>query len=263
MPPQEPEPATPPQMTKAVVRYVGTDFAGWQVQPRQRTVQGVIEEALATISGNPVRVTGAGRTDSGVHALGQVCSFAWRADGDLEQLRRSLSGMLAPDIRFLSIEPAAEEFHARKSAKGKRYCYSLFIGKEADPFTAKYAWKVTPKIDPERLAALCSLVEGEHDFAGFQSSGASEKRSTRRTLHSVRVLPGGVFTPLETNGLWRIEFHGDGFLYKMIRNLVGTLTEIARGAVLDSRIAERLASPGPYLGLTAPAHGLTLVEVLY
>ncbi|MBX7258935.1 MAG: tRNA pseudouridine(38-40) synthase TruA [Candidatus Hydrogenedentes bacterium] len=250
-------------MTKAVVRYVGTGFAGWQVQPRQRTVQGALEEALRTISGQPVRVTGAGRTDSGVHALGQVCSFVWRANADLDQLRRSLSCMLAPEIRVLSIEPAPREFHARKSAAGKRYSYSLYLGPEADPFTAAYAWRVSPKLNLDRLASLCPLIEGEHDFAGFQSSGASEKLSTVRTLHSVRLAPGGVFSPLDARDLWRVEFHGNGFLYKMIRNIVGTFTEIARGALSESRIEERLSSPGPYRGLTAPAHGLTLIEVLY
>ena len=250
-------------MTKAVVRYMGAGFAGWQVQPRQRTVQGALEEALRTISGGPVRVTGAGRTDSGVHALGQVCSFAWRAGADLEQLRRSLSCMLSPAIRVLSIEAASPEFHARKSAVGKRYCYTIYVGPEADPFTAPYAWRVSPRLDLGRLASLCGRIEGEHDFAGFQSSGAPEKRSTVRTLHAVRLERGGVFTPMDATDLWRVEFHGNGFLYKMIRNIMGTMTEIARGAVSDSRIDERFASPGPYRGLTAPAHGLALVEVLY
>jgi tRNA pseudouridine38-40 synthase len=248
---------------KATVRYVGAGFAGWQIQPTQRTVQGEIERALATIARRPIRVTGAGRTDSGVHAIGQVCSFACPEACDLEALRRSLSRMLSPEIRFDRIEPAAPDFNARHAAVSKRYMYTLYQGAESDPLTAGFAWRVSRHTDFDRLAALCREIEGEHDFAGFESSGATAKKSTVRTLFSVHLAPGGVITPLDGAGLWHVEFHGSGFLYKMVRNLMGTMAEIARGVLPASAVADRLAAPGPYRGHTAPAHGLTLVEVLY
>ena len=244
------------------MRYIGTPFAGWQVQPGQRTVQGEIEKALSRIAGGPVRIHGAGRTDAGVHALAQVCSFPWNSGKDLNALRRSLTKMLAPDIQITAIEKAPPEFHARKSAIGKQYWYTLSAAREADPLSAAFAWTLPHGLDLDRMGPLCGRFVGTHDFAGFQSSGA-EKVNTVRTLHSVELVPGGVVALVDARDLYSVRFHGDGFLYKMIRNLTGTLFDIARGNVPESRIDELFAAPGPYHGYTAPAHGLTLVEVLY
>lgn len=253
-----------PQETtiRATIRYLGSPFAGWQVQPGQRTVQGEVERAVLQIAGKRVRIHGAGRTDAGVHALAQVCSFAWDTNGDLPTLRRSLTKMLAPDIQVTALETAPREFHARKSAIGKKYWYTVSAARETDPLSAPFAWVLPHSVDLEYLRALCARFVGTRDFAGFQGSGA-EKESTVRTLHSVELVPGGIVSPVDARDLYTIRFHGNGFLYKMVRNITGTLIDIARGNVSESRIDELFASHGPYHGYTAPAHGLTLIEVLY
>ncbi len=247
---------------KCVVRYDGTGFAGWQNQPTQRTVQGTLENALSTIADRPVRIQGAGRTDAGVHALGQVFSCRWPGRKTPGQLRRSLSSMLGPEIRLESIEEVDGDFHAGYSAIGKRYCYALCSAKEPDPFSAGHAWCVPWKIDQACFARAAQRAVGEHDFAGFRASGASSK-TTVRTIHSIGLHEGGVVGPLHDDTLWRVEFHGNGFLYKMVRNLMGTFVDIARGALAEDRLDELLDSTGPFLGRTAPPHGLFLMEVLY
>ena len=247
---------------KAVVRYDGTNFAGWQVQPDERTVQGELERALSTIAQQTIRISGAGRTDAGVHALAQVFSCNWPSDITTGRLRRSLSKMLGPEIRVTNIEKVATQFHARKSAKAKRYAYTLSLGKEPDPFSARYAWCVPGKVDIKYLTDLSKHLVGKHDFAGFQAS-CPAKHSTVRTIYSIDVQKGGLIGPSDVTDLWYIEFHGDGFLYKMVRNITGTLVDIARGKIPETRIDELLESNGPYMGYTPPGHGLTLVEVVY
>ena len=248
---------------RAVVRYAGTRFSGWQIQPGVRTVQGDIMSVLERIAGRPVPVHGASRTDAGVHALAQVCSFQWTASADAGKLRRSLSSMLSPDIRIETLEVAPPEFHARKSAKAKRYSYVFDTGREPDPFLAPFVWSAHRDTDVDLLREICGRLEGEHDFAGFESSRAAPKHSTVRTLYRVTLEEGGVVSHTVAKNLWRLEFHGNGFLYKMVRNMTGTLMDIARGRHPQSRLAEVLATAGPYHGYTAPAHGLTLMEVLY
>lgn len=247
---------------KAVVRYDGASFAGWQVQPGARSVQGDLQAALSRIAVRPVRVHGAGRTDAGVHALAQVASFQWPDIMPEDRLRRALSRMLSPDIRIESIHEAAPDFHARKSAIGKRYAYTLNLESEPDPLSARYAWCVNHALDLAAVERLAARLIGTRDFAGFQAGGAAV-RTTVRTIHSITLKRGGVIGPLDAPGLWRLEFHGNGFLYKMIRNITGMLIDIARGALPESTLDERLATPGPFKGHTAPAHGLTLLEVLY
>ncbi len=247
---------------KAVVRYDGTGFAGWQVQPGERTVQGAIEEALSRIASRPVRIHGAGRTDAGVHALAQVFSCRWPGTPDPQRLRRSLSSMLSPEIRVEALEAVSPEFHARKSAVGKRYAYTLSLSREPDPFSARYAWCLRREIDLDRVQELVRRLEGEHDFAGFRSSRASTK-TTVRTIHRIELRPGGVVAPFDAQHLWTLHFHGNGFLYKMVRNITHTVVDIARGRIPESRLDELLRSPGPFQGHTAPAHGLALVAVEY
>lgn len=247
---------------KCVVRYDGTDFSGWQVQPDRRTVQGTLQDALSTVAGQAIDIAGAGRTDAGVHALGQVFSCEWPSTVPLERLRRSLSKMLAPEIRVESAEEAAPDFHAGYSAKGKRYLYSVCTSPEPDPFARGYAWCFPWEIDRAEFQSLANMAVGEHDFAGFRGSRASSK-TTVRTIHSIEVRPGGVVGPLDREDMWHVEFYGTGFLYKMVRNLMGSLVDIARGRLSKEQIVEQLNSPGPYQGSTAPAGGLFMAEVLY
>lgn len=247
---------------KAVVRYDGTGFAGWQVQPNGVTVQGELERVLAQIAGGPVRVHGAGRTDAGVHALAQVCHFDWAGAATPDKLRRALTRMLAPRVRVESLDAVHPGFHARYDAVGKRYAYSLCGRRDPDPFTARHVWHLPWPIDVQALTEHAQRLVGEHDFAGFQGGGASVA-TTVRTIHGITLHAGPVIGPVDAADTWRIEFHGNGFLYKMIRNIMGTLVDISRGALPPSHLDALLASPGPFLGHTAPAHGLTLLEVQY
>lgn len=247
---------------KATVRYDGTDFAGWQVQPGLRTVQGEIERVLSLIASDPIRIRGAGRTDSGVHALGQVFSFLWSHEPDLMKLRRSVSRMLSPEVRVETMEIVSTEFDPTYSAVSKRYAYTLSFSEEPDPFSNRYAWRLPAPVNVQRLEALGQRLVGTHDFAGYQCAGASVQ-TTVRTLHSVTVAPGGVIGPYDAQDLWRLEFVGNGFLYKMVRNITGTIVDIARGHLPETRLTELLKSPGPFRGYTAPAHGLALIEVVY
>lgn len=247
---------------RALVQYDGAAFSGWQVQPNARTVQGAIEAALATILQREARIIGAGRTDAGVHALGQVFSFQSDDEISADRVRRSLTQMLGPDVRVVHLDTAPNDFHAQYSATGKRYSYVFSRANEPDPFTYRYAWHVPHEIDPDTVSRLAQDFVGEHDFAGYQGGGASVQ-DTRRTVHSITFRDEGVVGPAHGRDLWRLDFHGTGFLYKMIRNIVGAVVDVARGYEDESRLRERLASAGPFRGHTAPAHGLFLVEVEY
>lgn len=250
------------QNLKAIIRYDGATFAGWQIQAEDRTVQGEVERALSQIASVPIRILGAGRTDSGVHALAQVFSFRWPLSRPYDRLANALSGMLGPDILVTGVTPVPPNFHARYSAISKRYAYTLQLARRPDPFAARYAWCIPWRVDLDLLTSLGHALTGTHDFAGFQCAGASAK-TTVRTLYSVEVLRGGVMAPLDAQDLWRIEFNGDGFLYKMVRNLTAVMVDIARGKLPQAYLQERLNAPGPFRGHTAPAHGLTLIEVEY
>lgn len=248
---------------KCTVRYDGTNFSGWQEQDGPRTVQGVLHETLSQMVSQPVRIQGASRTDSGVHALGQVFHCAWPGPFP-DRLRRALSQMLSPDIRVLQVEECAPDFHARFMACGKIYAYTLDRGKEPDPFSARYAWNVPYEtLNLDVLRKLLPSLIGEHDFAGFQSAGSNPVKTTTRTLWRVELKRGGMIGLCDNPDLWRIEFHGNAFLYKMVRNITGTLIEIARGRFPESFLEECLHSGGPFLGHCAPPHGLCLVEVQY
>ncbi len=247
---------------KAVVRYDGTDFVGWQIQPNGRTVQQTLEETLARIAGTPVKIAGAGRTDSGVHALGQVFSASWPETVPLEKLHRSLNKMLSPEIRIESIEPMPDDFHASFSATGKRYAYTIDQAPYPDPFAARYAWTVAWPFERDRLAELAQMLVGEHDFAGFCCSGSAAK-TTVRTIHSITLHPGPVVGATDSTNAFHLVIHGNGFLYKMIRNIMGTLVDVARGHLPESTLHDRLEAPAPYRGYTAPACGLFMKEVIY
>lgn len=249
-------------LLRGVVRYDGASFAGWQIQPHVRTVQGELQRVLSLIAGKTVKVTGASRTDAGVHALGQVIAFRWAREDALERLRHRISMMLSPEIRVESLEEAPQDFNPRFDALGKRYAYTLCVQPEPDPFAARYAWHYRWSFDEPLLQSLLDRLTGTHDFAGFQSSGAQVDH-TVRTIHSIRRRPGPVVGPRDNPHLMHLEYHGDGFLYKMIRNITGTVMHIARGKVPVEALEERLHSTGPYRGYTAPACGLTLLEVIY
>ena len=245
----------------AFCRYDGTDFVGWQRQRNGLSVQQAIEEALHRLAGMPVAIQGAGRTDAGVHALGQAFSFCWPRK-PLPRLRHALNNMLAPRIRIDRILQVAPGFNARFQAVSKRYAYALDLCRFADPLSTRFCWHVPYPLDLDKMRRCLAVLPGKKDFAGFQSSG-NQMKSTVRTLYSAELLQGGWNGAGDNDRLWRLEFHGDGFLYKMVRNLCGTLVEIGRGRFPESFMLEQLERGAPFLGHCAPPHGLTLIEALF
>ena len=247
---------------KGVVRYDGTGFSGWQLQREHPTVQGALETAMARIASRQrVPIQGAARTDAGVHAFGQVFSCRWPGEPP-DRLRHALSKMTGPAIRVVSLDTVHDGFNARFDARGKRYSYTIDTGREPDPLSSRYAWHIPYRLNLDLIEACLPKLAGTHDFAGFESTG-SQMRTTVRTLFRATLHRGGMVGPSGAPNLWHLTFEGDGFLYRMVRNMTGTLIEIARGRFGADFIEESLASQGPFRGHCAPPHGLILEEVFY
>jgi tRNA pseudouridine38-40 synthase len=260
---------------KLTLAYDGTGLVGWQRQAEGQSVQGLLEEALSKIEHDAVKVVGAGRTDAGVHAIGQVASVLLKRSIEDGTLRRALNAMLPPEIRVLGVEDAPTGFHARYSARSKTYQYWIANGEVANPFFWRYAWLLPQEVDVAAMAEAARLLEGRRDFAGFQGTG-SPTESTVRTLFSSwfhdgaetdswpRWAPPLMSEAAGTARLLVYEVSGDGFLRHMVRNIVGTLVEIGAGRrTVDS--IERILSSGDrrLAAPTAPACGLCLVRVEY
>jgi tRNA pseudouridine38-40 synthase len=237
--------------------YDGTDFSGWQRQPGLRTVQGLLEERLTRIrGGDAVRVRGAGRTDAGVHARGQVADFELDERLDDAQLEQALRSVLPADLRPLRARTVPGDFHARRSARAKTYRYRLDLSSAGDPFLARFALHHPRPLDFARISAGLDRLPGTRDWSGFTGS-ACEIENRVRTLELAELeLP-------EPHAAW-LTFRADGFLTYMVRNLVGTLLEIGRGRIDPERIEEILDSGNRELaGPTAAARGLCLERVDY
>jgi tRNA pseudouridine38-40 synthase len=241
---------------RITLAYDGTEFLGWQRQRAGRTVQGELETALARFAGGAeVKVAGAGRTDAGVHALGQVASFVLEREPAPAELQRALNGLLPPDVRVLEAERVGEGFHARRDACAKLYRYELDCGGVQTPQRRRFAGFVPWSLDEPTLRATAALYLGRRDFASLASAGGSVKTSVRMVTRSEAVFDG-------TTLVYEVE--ADGFLRKMVRSMVGGLIAAGRGAAsveeltraLDAR--DRRAWPAP-----AAACGLTLVRVVY
>ncbi len=238
---------------RVVLSYDGTDFHGWQRQPDRRTVQGVVEAALQRITRKRITVHGAGRTDAGVHALAQVAGFrgAFKlADADLF---RALNAVLPEDVRVLSLEPAAPDFHARKSARSKVYRYRIVRAPQISPFDRRYALHHPCPLNLRAMREAARLILRRGDFSGFSSN---RDRSPVRTVRRSELRKTG------DEIVYTIE--AEGFLRYMVRTIVGTLVEIGRGKCPPERIEEIFARKDRSLaGPTAPAKGLCLVRVDY
>lgn len=255
------------------LEYDGTAFGGWQVQPGARTVQGDVERALRLLTHEEIRAQAAGRTDAGVHALGQVISFSSGSRIDARRVALGLNRYLAPDVRARRSGRVPAEFHARYSAKGKTYGYTALIDRGERPLLSRFAAAYWPDADVEAIRRAAEVMVGEKDFAAFAASGG-HSGPTVRTVREVSVevitgdsLPGpvGWREPWreETPGI-RFTVIGDGFLYKMVRNMVGTLMEVGHGKRDVASVEEALVTGDRRLcGLTAPAQGLVLVGVEY
>jgi pseudouridylate synthase I len=242
---------------KLVISYDGTGFGGWQVQHNSTSIQSLIQNALQTVLRHPVSLTGASRTDAGVHALGQVAHFETTHTPDTKKLLASLNGLLPETIRIHEIAPTSSTFHARFDATGKIYHYHVNLSRTPLPFERLYTTHVLYPLDIPRVQHACSLFIGTRDFTSFANEGGAAKTKTR-TLHRLDCVHN---TNTQTI---RFEFEGDGFLYKMVRNIVGTLLEVGRGHIsLDEIPTIFAAKDRKRAGLSAPAEGLFLVKVHY
>jgi tRNA pseudouridine38-40 synthase len=240
---------------KLVLEYDGFDYYGWQVQDDVPTVQGVLEAALGKVLGEQVRVIGAGRTDAKVHALGQVASMRCSATIPVGALQRALNSVLPRDVVVHEVQDVAENFHARFSALGKVYAYRILNRPVRSPLRSRYAWHIPQPLDLSAVALAGGYLQGTHDFVSFQATG-SEVKTTERTVTELSVA--------RDRDEVIISCTADGFLRHMVRNIVGTLVEVGRGARPPADIRRILAGRDRQLaGATAPAHGLSLVQVLY
>ena len=242
---------------KITIAYDGTRFVGWQRQVQGTSVQGLIEDALQELDGRQVAVVGAGRTDAGVHALGQVASFALERVMTGAMLARALNARLPSDIRVLQAEEASPDFHARFNARVKTYRYRIWNSAIANPFERAYSWHLPEPLDVGEMDTAARRLEGRHDFSSFQAAGASTRTSERIVMAS-RVI-GGVDAAIVV-----YEITGDGFLRHMVRTVVGTLVEIGRGRAPVNWVDVVLAARDrTRAGPTAPPEGLFLVSVEY
>jgi tRNA pseudouridine38-40 synthase len=248
-----------PARLKLIVSYDGASFSGWQSQANRNTIQDHLEQAFLRICSEPVRVHGAGRTDAGVHALAQCAhvelpSRRYAPDRWIS----ALNGLLPPAIRVMRCRFVSDAFHARFSAKGKTYRYRVWNAGVLPPFETGRAWHVINDLDFGSMTIAASEFCGEHDFASFSANRGTPETNTVRSIRSVRVRRAGPCIS--------IEFDGNGFLYKMVRMMAGTLVRVGLNQSIPREISSRLRSPRKVIlrgRMAAPADGLFLVRVRY
>ncbi len=240
---------------KLTVEYDGTAYCGWQIQPNGVTVQQKIEDAIFAVTDQRSSVTGSGRTDSGVHAKGQVAHFDTSCSIPADRLCHALNTALPEDIRVISSEQVNDAFHARFCAKKKTYCYRLYSSKVSRPLLDRYAARVNFELDISAMQRVAEAFVGEHDFCAFMASG-SEVKDTVRTVYSASVKKVGE----------AIEFTvcGNGFLYNMVRIMAGTLVEVGAGRMTEEQVKGAVEGKDRAMaGKTMPPEGLTLISVEY
>ena len=239
---------------KIVTQYNGQNYCGWQRQPNSLGIQGTIEKAIYEITKEEVKITGSGRTDAGVHALGQVASFKMESNIPVNRIPSALNAKLPKDISIIECNEVDEDFHARYSAKGKRYRYLIHNSDYRSPIYKDISYHVKYELDFEKMKEEARNLIGEHDFKGFMSSGSAVK-DTVRTIYNV--------TLEKKENLIVFEVEGNGFLYNMVRIIVGTLVDIGRGRINESLKDIIVSKERGRCGHTAPAHGLFLKKVDY
>jgi tRNA pseudouridine38-40 synthase len=248
---------TAPRTVRLVLEYDGTDLCGWQRQENGPTVQGHLEQALARMTGVDTPVIGASRTDAGVHALGQVASFTTLARIPCHGFRLGLNSLLPPSIAVVAADEVEAGFHARFSAIGKHYRYSILTRSSRSPLEGRRSWhRPGARLDLEAMRDAASRLLGERDFSAFRAAGCTARSTTRR-VDQIAITEAAEH---------RLDFdvRGNAFLRNMVRILVGTLVEVGEGRTTPSQVSEIMESRDrTQAGQTAPARGLCLVEVLY
>ncbi len=240
---------------KLTIEFDGTDYVGWQVQPNGVSVQQRVELALEQLLDEKVRVHSSGRTDAGVHALGMVCHLDSERALPLTAWREGLNSFLPDSIAVRRAEIVEDDFHARFSARGKRYRYSLLLSDVRSPLRRRTSWQIRQPLDLQLLQQAAEMFVGSHDFAAFRTSGCAAE-STQREIFSLSLIEDGP--------LLHIDVCGSGFLKNMVRMIVGTLVEIGRGKRPPEDVEKLLKlDPKTSPALTAPAQGLCLMEVWY
>lgn len=240
---------------KLVMQYDGTRYRGWQKQGNtENTIQGRLEQLLEKMTGEPAEVFGAGRTDAGVHARGQVANFKAATNRTPEEIKAYINQYLPEDISVISAEAVEERFHSRLLAKRKTYLYRLGVGCGKNVFERNYIWHTEAEPDVARMQEAARLLIGTHDFSAFTTT--KSKKSTVRTLFSIQIV--------RVEDEIRFSFCGNGFLYHMVRILVGTLIEVGTGKRTLESVGELLHEEKRQLaGFTAPAKGLCLMGIEY
>ena len=241
---------------KATVEYLGTAFAGWQTQPDQATVQTALENAIHVATGERVRVEGAGRTDAGVHASGQVAAFTLVKPTDLFRLKASLNGITPDEIAVLDLTEVRDDFDPRRDALCRTYQYTVISGRAHSPLRASQSWHVPPALDMESLQSSAVKIVGVHDFAAFRASDCEAPTTKREVFSSCWSADRNAFV---------YEVRANAYLKQMVRVLVGTMVDIALGKVAPRTLERLLEGDGTRddAGRTAPACGLVLVSVDY
>ena len=251
---------------KLTLQYDGTDYSGWQVQRKERTIQQIIEDAIYTVTGERLRITGAGRTDAGVHAFVQVAAFKTQSNLEPQVFLRAINANIPHDIRVINAEECSEDFHPRYSAKNKTYSYLISHKGAYAVFLRRYSWQIPYQLNCDLMKEAAECLIGTHDFSCFRASGCSSKNPVR-TIFKIGILEDSFvdFMNFKFNvPLIKISIQADAFLRHMVRNIVGTLVEIGRGKQPVSYTKEVLGlKDRRFSGPTAPAQGLFLEEINY
>ncbi len=241
---------------KITLSYDGTNYSGWQVQPNGITVQEILETALEKLTGEKIKVVGSGRTDAGVHALAQVAHFEREKENiPPEKFKQALNTLLPNDIKIIESERATDDFDARKCAKKKTYVYGFYVSDVVLPLKERYRTQLENRVDVDKMIECANLIIGEHDFKAFCSSGTGAKTTTR-TVYNIEIKENGN----------ELDFFvtGNGFLYNMVRIIVGTLIGAGQGKLGKAEIEKMLSTGERSLGgRTLPAKGLRLLSVEY
>ena len=240
---------------KLTIEYDGKKFGGWQKQPTKLNIQGEIEQAIKEITGEEIELTASGRTDSGVHSLGQVANFKINSSIETQKIPFAINSKLKKSIVIKKAEEVEESFHARYNCKGKKYKYVINNSVQGTAIYRGLECHIPQKLDIEKMQEAIKHFEGEHDFKGFRASGTSSKSSVR-TIYKAEVFQDGERII--------IELTGNGFMYNMVRIISGTIVDVGLGKIEPNEIPEIIKSGDrSKAGKTLPAHGLYLVEVYY